>query len=288
MDNRLDDLRRKLESQRVVVTRLGLDVERPLKSVDAGFPENAVTLVGKLIERVLKESWNYYGVIGKPEGKGLNDLIKGVKEHISSPRVLQALADIQQLRNRSAHDGYLVEEQDALVAIARFAVVLEWLQATRHDLAGSAEILPDKELVARIEFVSGLYDALGYRLLLRQDLTSSTTYLQFGVQAGSHADYVEIVLGQSYLELCRIFEETHGKLLRTGYPKLTRFVLVDDELEEESPGSDRRSARRASSATSSSSTPSSTQTSSHGWPPRRLPSATRVPRWPWCRSSVTC
>lgn len=243
MDSRLDDLRGKLKSQQVIVTRLGLDVERPLKSIDAGFPENAVTLVGKLIERILKESWDYYEVIGKPEGKGLNELIKGVKEHINSPGVLQALADIQQLRNRSAHDGYLVEEQDALVAIARFAVVLEWLQATRHDLTGTADIVPDEELVARIEFVSGLYDALGYRLLLRQDLTSSTTYLQFGIQAGSHADYVEIVLGQSYLELCQIFEETHGELLRTGYPKLTRFVLVDDELEEESPGSPLSPAR---------------------------------------------
>jgi hypothetical protein len=235
MSDQLERLREQLNQQRVVASRLGLDIERPVQSIDAGFPENAVTLVGKAVERILKELWEYFAVAGDPSGRGLNELIKGVQEHVSSPGVLQALKDIQGLRNRSSHDGYVVEEGDALVAVQRLVRVLEWLQASRTDLAGTPEISTDPGLESRIQFMVGLYDALAYRTFKRFDLTQSTTYLVFEQRSGIHVDYVEVMLGTSFLELCRVFEETGGELLQTTYPKSTRFVLVDDEIGSASP-----------------------------------------------------
>ena len=44
---------------------------------------------------------------GTSAGKTLKDLISGCRPYIRSHTVIEALHDIQRLRNRSAHDGYV-------------------------------------------------------------------------------------------------------------------------------------------------------------------------------------
>ena len=54
---------------------------------------------------MLKQLWRHNNAPGSQAGKTLKDLIAGRRPYIRSHRVLDALHDIQRLRNRSAHAG---------------------------------------------------------------------------------------------------------------------------------------------------------------------------------------
>src|SRR5690606_6931212 len=112
VDERLQRLRGELDDHTSIADHLGLDLERPLHSLNDGYPENAVALVGKLTEKLLKELWRYHSIEGSPGGRALNDLVKRCRPYIRSSTVLDALEDIRRLRNRSTHDGYNISEED--------------------------------------------------------------------------------------------------------------------------------------------------------------------------------
>ena len=76
VDERLRRLRSELDDHSRIADRLDLGLERPLRSLHDGYPENAVALVGKLTEKLLKELWRHHGVEGDPATKALNDLVK--------------------------------------------------------------------------------------------------------------------------------------------------------------------------------------------------------------------
>ena len=117
VDERLRCLRSELDDHSRLADRLGLDLERPLRSLNDGYPENAVALVGKLTEKLLKELWRHHGVEGDPST--LNDLVKRCRPYIRSSTVMDALDDIRRLRNRSTHDGYDISDEDGLPAVRR-------------------------------------------------------------------------------------------------------------------------------------------------------------------------
>ncbi len=123
-DHRLARLRTELADHASIARELGIDFERPIRSLGDGYPENSVTLVGKIVERLLKQVWRSRSIAGDPDGKSLNDLIKFCRPHINNVNTLNALTDIQRLRNRSAHDGYEIADEDALLAIRRLLDVL--------------------------------------------------------------------------------------------------------------------------------------------------------------------
>lgn len=130
VDDRLRRLRTELEGHARIARHLGLDFERPVRSLGDGYPENTIALIGKIVERLLKQLWTHHAVPGDPSGKALNDLIKGCRLHIRSTNVVNALTDIQRLRNRSTHDGYDIAEEDGLLAVRRLLDVLEWFTST--------------------------------------------------------------------------------------------------------------------------------------------------------------
>ena len=130
VDQRLSRLRSELDDHNRIAERLGLDLERPLRSLSDGYPENAIALVGKLTERLLKQLWQHHEIPGDPSGRMLSELIKGCRPHIRSNNVIDALTDIQRLRNRSTHDGYEIAEEDGLLAVRRLVDVLAWFTST--------------------------------------------------------------------------------------------------------------------------------------------------------------
>src|SRR5436190_15354609 len=95
LDARLLRLKTELDGHARIARYLGLDLERPVRALADGYPENAVVLVGRVIERLLKRLWVHHGVPGTPAGKTLKDLISGCRPYIRSHRVLEALYDIQ-------------------------------------------------------------------------------------------------------------------------------------------------------------------------------------------------
>jgi hypothetical protein len=229
VDDRLRRLRAELDGHARIARHLGLDFERPVRSLGDGYPENTVALIGKIAERLLKQLWTHHGVPGDPSGKALNDLIKGCRPHIRSTNVVNALTDIQRLRNRSTHDGYDIAEEDGLLAVRRLLDVLEWFTSTGiAAITGEAPTL-DPLVERKAEFLAGLYTTLGYRLIKRFELSESTVYQLFCRQAGLQVDYVEIILGRSPAELEQLIAATGGELLQTRLPKVTRFLVVDDE-----------------------------------------------------------
>ena len=228
VDERLRRLRRELDDHSRIADRLGLDLERPLRSLNDGYPENAVALVGKLTEKLLKELWRHHGIEGDPSTKALNDLVKRCRPHIRSSTVMDALDDIRRLRNRSTHDGYDISDEDGLLAVRRLVDVLVWFTDTGSAalLGGEPDMAP--EVARRCEFLAGLYVTLGYRQAKRFVLSPDTVYQLFCRESGMRLEYVELMLSRDAEDLSTVLAASGGELLRTRLPKLTRFVVVDD------------------------------------------------------------
>ncbi|HEX5569095.1 MAG TPA: sulfatase-modifying factor protein, partial [Streptomyces sp.] len=229
MDGRLQRLRAELDDHTRIADRLGLDLERPLRSLGDGYPENAIALVGKLAERLLKELWRHHGIEGDPSNKALNDLVKRCRPHIRSSTVMDALEDIRRLRNRSTHDGYDISEEDGLLAVRRLVDVLVWFTNTGSSALLGGEPHMTREVAERCEFLAGLYVTLGYRLAKRFVLTPDTVYQLFCRESGIRLEYVELILSQDADDLRTVLASDGGELLRTRLPKLTRFVVLDHD-----------------------------------------------------------
>ncbi|MFC8429233.1 SUMF1/EgtB/PvdO family nonheme iron enzyme [Streptomyces sp. NPDC057253] len=229
VDERLRRLRSELDDHARIADRLGLDLERPLRSLNDGYPENAVALVGKLTEKLLKELWRHHGVEGDPSTKALNDLVKRCRPYIRSSTVVDALEDIRRLRNRSTHDGYDISDEDGLLAVRWLVDVLVWFTNTGSAalLGGEPDMAP--EVARRCEFLAGLYVTLGYRRAKRFVLSPDTVYQLFCREAGMRLEYVELMLSRDADDLRTVLTSTGGELLRTPLPKLTRFVVLEDD-----------------------------------------------------------
>lgn len=228
VDERLRRLRSELDDHSRIADRLGLDLERPLRSLNDGYPENAVALIGKLTEKLLKELWRHHRIEGDPTTKALNDLVKRCRPHIRSSTVVDALEDIRRLRNRSTHDGYDISDEDGLLAVRRLVDVLVWFTNTGSGalLGGEPDMAP--EVARRCEFLAGLYVTLGYRQAKRFVLSPDTVYLLFCRESGMRLEYVELMLSKDADDLGTVLASSGGELLRTRLPKLTRFVILDD------------------------------------------------------------
>ncbi|MFD3440245.1 SUMF1/EgtB/PvdO family nonheme iron enzyme [Streptomyces sp. NPDC058685] len=228
VDERLRRLRSELDDHSRIADHLGLDLERPLRSLNDGYPENAVALVGKLTEKLLKELWRHHGIEGDPSTKALNDLVKRCRPHILSSTVMDALDDIRRLRNRSTHDGYDISDEDGLLAVRRLVDVLVWFTDTGSAalVGGEPDMAP--EVATRCEFLAGLYVTLGYRQAKRFVLSPDTVYQLFCRESGMRLEYVELMLSRDADDLSTVLTSSDGELLRTRLPKLTRFVILED------------------------------------------------------------
>lgn len=233
LDLRLQRLKDELDDHSRIARHLGLDFERPIRSLGDGYPENAISWVGKITERILKELWRHHDIPGDPAGKSLSELIKGCKPHIASGTVMDALRNIQMLRNRSAHDGYEIAEEDGLTAVRRLLDVLIWFTTTGSQvLTGDVPRLTP--LVAKkAEFLAGLYLTLGYRAAKRFELSQHTVYQLFSRQVGLRTEYVELLLSRDVDEVRQVMRTTGGELLKTSLPKLTRFLVLDEHADQD-------------------------------------------------------
>ena len=86
VDERLRRLRSELDDHSRIADRLGLDLERPLRSLNDGYPENAVALIGKLTERLLKELWRHHGI----EGDDIDD-VAGYQVKVHGAEVAESM-----------------------------------------------------------------------------------------------------------------------------------------------------------------------------------------------------
>ena len=79
LDARLLRLKAELDDHARIARYLGLDFDRPIRSLADGYPENAIALVGRITERLLKQLWIHHGAPGSTAGKTLRDLISGCR-----------------------------------------------------------------------------------------------------------------------------------------------------------------------------------------------------------------
>jgi hypothetical protein len=228
LDTRLFQLRNELDDHARVARYLGLDFERPIKSLGDGYPENTIALVGKITERILKQLWRHHNVPGDPGGKSLNELIKGAQPYIRSSGVLDSLRDIQRLRNRSTHDGYEIAEEDGLAAVRRLLDLLAWFSSTGSGILSGDVPKLAPEVAIKAEFLAGLYVTLGFQPVKRFELSRNTVYQLFFRERGLRSEYVELLLSRSVEDVSQVLEATDGELLQTKLPKLTRFLVLEE------------------------------------------------------------
>jgi formylglycine-generating enzyme required for sulfatase activity len=136
---------------------------------------------------------------------------------------------IRRLRNRSTHDGYDISDEDGLLAVRRLVDVLVWFTDTGSAalLGGELDMAP--EVARRCEFLAGVYVTLGYRQAKRFVLSPDTVYQLFCRESGMRLEYVELMLSRDADDLSTVLASSGGELLRTRLPKLTRFVVLDDD-----------------------------------------------------------
>ena len=228
LDTRLFQLRNELGDHSRVARHLGLDFDRPIKSLGDGYPENAIALVGKITERILKQLWRHHNVPGDPGGKALSELIKGAQPYIRSSTVLDSLRDIQRLRNRSAHDGYDIADEDGLTAVRRLLDVLAWFGSTGSGILSGDVPKLAPEVAAKAEFLAGLYLTLGFQPVKRFELSRNTVYQLFFRERGLRSEYVELLLSKNVEDVVQVLDATDGELLQTRLPKLTRFLILEE------------------------------------------------------------
>ena len=227
LDVRLLRLKTELDDHSRIARYLGLDFERPIQSLGDGYPENAIAWVGKITERLLKQLWRHHKVPGTPAGKALKDLISGCRPYIRSHTVIEALRDIQRLRNRSTHDGYQVADEDGLTAVRRLLDVLAWYTSTGSGALGGQAPRLVPAVAAKAEFVAGLYVTLDYKLANRFELSQHTVYQLFVRERGLRTEYTELLLSRDADDVAKVLEVTGGELLQTSLPKLTRFLILE-------------------------------------------------------------
>ena len=229
LDARLLRLKTELDDHARIARYLGLDFERPIQSLGDGYPENAIAWVGKITEKLLKRLWRHHNAEGSPAGKTLRELISGCQPFIRSHNVIEALRDIQRLRNRSAHDGYIVADEDGLTAVRRLLDILAWYTSTGSGaLSGDAPRLAPA-VASKAEFLAGLYVTLDFRLGNRTELSQHTVYQLFVRERGLRTEYVELLLSKDAGDVAQVLQVTGGELLQTSLPKLTRFLILEDE-----------------------------------------------------------
>lgn len=228
-DTRLAGLKAELDEHARVARYLGLDFGRPVRSLADGYPENAIALVGKITERLLKQLWIHHGAPGTPNGRTLRDLIMGCRPYIRSHRVLEALHEIQRLRNRSAHDGYPVADEDALIALRRLLDVLAWYTSTGSGALTRHAPRLSPAAAAKAEFVAGLYVTLDFKLARRYELSQHTVYLLFARERGLRTEHAELLLGRDGGEVTQVLAASGGTLLQAGLPRLTRFLILEED-----------------------------------------------------------
>lgn len=228
IDTRLHQLRNELNDHSRIARHLGVDFERPIKSIGDGYPENAVALVGKITERILKQLWRHHNIPGDPGGKALNELIKGAQPYIRSSNVLDALRDVQRLRNRSTHDGYEIADEDGLTAVRRLLDVLSWFSSTGSGiLTGDVPKLAP-EVAAKADFLAGLYLTMDFTPVKRFELSRNTLYQLFFRERGLRSEYIELLLSKNVDDVVQVLNATGGELLQTALPKLTRFLILEE------------------------------------------------------------
>src|SRR6266508_2453917 len=233
LDTRLQRLKTELDDHIRIARHLGMDFERPIQSLGDGYPENAVAWVGKITERLLKQLWRHYYVPGSPAGKALKDLIGECRPYIRSHNVIEALRDIQRLRNRSAHDGVPVADEDGLSAVRRLLDVLTWYTSTGSGALGAQAPKLAPAVAARAEFLAGLYVTLDYRLVKRFELSRSTMYQLFVRERGLRSEYVELLLSRDARDVAAVLSATGGELLQTQLPKRTRFLILEEDSDRQ-------------------------------------------------------
>jgi hypothetical protein len=229
LDTRLLGLKAELDQYARVARYLGLDFERPILSLADGYPENAVALVGRITERLLRQLWIHHGAPGTPAGKTLRDLISGCRPYIRSHRVLEALSELQRLRNRSAHDGYPLADEDALLAVRRLLDVLAWYTSTGSGaLSGHAPRL-SPAAAAKAEFLAGLYVTLDFRVARRIELSQHAAYLLFARERGLRSEHIELLLSRDGDELTLALTAVGGTLWQPKLAKVTRYLILDSD-----------------------------------------------------------
>ncbi|MBA4496319.1 SUMF1/EgtB/PvdO family nonheme iron enzyme [Paenactinomyces guangxiensis] len=212
---------------------LGQDFERPIKSLQDGYPENTANLIGKILESLLKRIWINNKVKGDPGNKTLNDLIKVCSSYIQSREVYDYMIDIQRVRNRASHHGGEVSESDAIESIRKLLKILEWFQSINaHTIADKQSIL-DPDIQNKVAFIIEFYGVLKYKEKNCYEISSKTAYLLFVRNIGNKYDYVEVFISKSLSELVEIFTMKKHGLFKTVYPKKTRYIITDKEYQLE-------------------------------------------------------
>jgi hypothetical protein len=162
--------------------------------------------------------------------------------------VVSALHDIQRLRNRSAHDGHQVADEDELTAVRRLLDVLAWYTNTGSDALSGHALKLAPAVAAKAEFLAGLYVTLDYRPAKRFELSRHTVYQLFVRERGLRSEYVELLLSRDADDVAQVLEVTGGELLQTRLPKLTRFLILEEDGGGEGPDALQEAPRAAPSS----------------------------------------
>jgi hypothetical protein len=128
-----------------------------------------------------------------------------------------------------------VADEDGLTAVRRLLDVLAWYTSTGSGaLSGHAPRLAPAVAV-KAEFLAGLYVTLDFKPAKRFELSRHTVYQLFVRERGLRSEYVELLLSRDAGDVAKLLDVTGGELLQTKLPKLTRFLILEEDTGGELP-----------------------------------------------------
>ncbi|MEO3793818.1 SUMF1/EgtB/PvdO family nonheme iron enzyme [Nonomuraea sp. B10E15] len=106
--------------------------------------------------------------------------------------------------------------------------MLAWFSSTGSGvLSGDVPKLAP-EVALKAEFLAGLYVTLGFQPVKRFELSRNTVYQLFFREQGLRSEYVELLLSKNIDDVVQVVDATNGELLQTKLPKLTRFLVLEE------------------------------------------------------------
>lgn len=229
IESSLKELESRLDEYQRFESYLGKDFERPIQSLKDGYPEMTVSLVGIILESILKFIWEKEGISGDPSRRTLHDLLQACSDYIDSRQAYDYMIDLQRLRNRAVHDvsGDSVSRADAIDALRKLIRIFEWFKSHvsgKESDNGEAEV--DSEISKKSKFVSDFSEKVGYKTKESKIISENTIYKLFEKKQGIRYAYLELVISNSKDDLKRITSRDKNPFIDTSYPKHSRYIIT--------------------------------------------------------------
>ena len=221
----LNEIRSKLEKSRSIKILLGNSYERPLKSIDDGYPEIAISLIYDALLKIFSD-WATNHHINKDSLASYKDGFSTLGDIPEDSKAVYKLIQHLFVRiDNQKEDIYNVNIKSTLEIFRDFVEILNILEKEDTEKDTTFSIKP--EIKSKLKFLIELLGILKFKLFKYYQLKDESVYLLFQRKKGIKYEYSEIFVSDNIQLLDELSKEMQS-ILTTSYPLTTSLVITDN------------------------------------------------------------